>query len=67
MSKSEVLQIRLTVEEKNKLKEISKKNKMTMSEFLLYGAMKVIAESEFYNKQMSNDFYLTQNDIHITE
>ena len=67
MSKSEVLQIRLTVEEKNKLKEISKKNKMTMSEFLLYGAMKVIAESEFYNKQMSNDFSLTQNDIHITK
>ncbi|MDY4254091.1 hypothetical protein [Clostridium sp.] len=67
MSKSEVLQIRLTVEEKNKLKEISKKNKMTMSEFLLYGAMKVIAESEFYNKQMSNDFSLTKNDIHITK
>lgn len=49
MSKSEVLQIRLSKEEKNQLREVARKNGMSMSEFLLYGAMKVIAESEFYN------------------
>ncbi|MGL6184398.1 MAG: plasmid mobilization protein [Clostridium chrysemydis] len=54
MKKTEVIQIRLTQEEKNKLQEISRKNRMSMSEFLLYGAMKVISESEFYNNQMSN-------------
>lgn len=49
MSKSEVLQIRLSKEEKNQLREVARKNGMSMSEFLLYGVMKVIAESEFYN------------------
>ncbi|MEG1285365.1 MAG: hypothetical protein RSD22_06495 [Romboutsia sp.] len=50
--KSEVLQIRLTKEEKANLQDMARKNRMSMSEFLLYGAMKVISESEFYNKQM---------------
>lgn len=49
MSKSEVIQIRLTKDEKKYIQEIARKNKMNMSEFLLYGAMKIISESEFYN------------------
>lgn len=49
MSKSEVIQIRLTKDEKKCIQEIARKNKMNMSEFLLYGAMKIISESEFYN------------------
>jgi len=48
--KSEVLQIRLTPREKEQLELVSMKHRMSMSEFLLYGAMKVIAEDEFYNK-----------------
>lgn len=50
--KSEVIQIRLTKDEKNKLQEIARKNRMNMSEFLLYGAMRTIAEDEFVNKRM---------------
>jgi uncharacterized protein (DUF1778 family) len=65
MSKSEVLQIRLSKEEKNRLQEVARRNGMSMSEFLLYGAMKVIAECEFYNKQMQNSFSLMPNDIQI--
>ena len=49
MSKSEVIQIRLTKDEKKYIQEIARKNKMNMSEFSLYGAMKIISESEFYN------------------
>lgn len=48
--KSEVLQIRLTKEEKSILQKVARDHKMNMSEFLLYGAMKLIAENEFYNK-----------------
>lgn len=54
MNKTEVLQIRLTKEEKYMLQKIARDNRMSMREFLLYGVMKVISESEFYNKQMSN-------------
>lgn len=48
--KSEVLQIRLTKEEKELLQKVARRNRMSMSEFLLYGAMKLITENEFYNK-----------------
>lgn len=48
--KSEVLQMRLTKEEKSVLQRIAREHNMDMSEFLLYGAMKLISEYEFYNK-----------------
>jgi len=48
--KSEVVQIRLTKEEKSTLQKVARENSMNMSEFLLYGAMKIIIEKEFYNK-----------------
>ena len=63
MSKSEVIQIRLTKDEKKYIQEIARKNKMNMSEFLLYGAMKIISESEFYNNQQL--FSLIINNIQI--
>lgn len=59
--KSEVLQIRLTKDEKQHLQEVARKNRMSMSEYLLYGALKLEAESEFYNKQMKNYFSLMTN------
>lgn len=48
--KSEVLQIRLTKDEKGILQRVAREHRMDMSEFLLYGAMKLIAEYEFYKK-----------------
>jgi len=50
--KSEVLQIRLTEDEKNIIKKVARKNKMSMSEFLLYSAMKLITENELYTKHL---------------
>lgn len=50
MSKSEVLQIRLTKKEKEYIKKISRRNKMNMSEFLLYAVMKVISKDELLNR-----------------
>lgn len=65
MRKKALIQIRVTDEIKKKIKVLSAEREMTVSEFLLYGAMKVISESEFYNKEMQNDFSLTPNDIQI--
>ena len=50
--KSEVVQIRLTKEEKSILQRVARENRMNMSEFLLYGAMKLISEDEFYNTEI---------------
>ena len=47
MSKKELIQIRVSEDEKEKIKIISAKKGLTVSEFLLYGAMKAISEDEF--------------------
>ena len=65
MSKNALIQIRVSEEIKKKIKVLSAEREMTVSEFLLYGAMKVISEEEFYNKQMQNSFSLMPNDIQI--
>lgn len=46
MSKSELIQIRVSEEDKLKIKSIARKKGLTVSEFLLYGAMKSINEYE---------------------
>lgn len=46
MVKKELIQIRVTEDEKCQLKIISAKKGMTLSEFLLYGAMRTISEYE---------------------
>lgn len=46
MSKKELIQIRVTKDEKLQLKSISAKKGMTLSEYLLYGAMRSISEDE---------------------
>lgn len=46
MNKKEIIQIRVTEEEKDKLKSKSMEKGMTISEFLLYGAMRTINEDE---------------------
>lgn len=46
MSKKELIQIRVSEEEKEKIKIISKQKGMTVSEFLLYSAMRTISEFE---------------------
>lgn len=47
MGKKELIQIRVSEDEKEKIKIISAKKGMTVSEFLLYGAMRAISEDEF--------------------
>jgi predicted DNA binding CopG/RHH family protein len=47
MGKKELIQIRVSEEDKQKIKIISAKKGMTVSEFLLYGAMRAISEDEF--------------------
>lgn len=47
MGKKELIQIRVSEEDKQKIKVISIKKGMTVSEFLLYGAMRAISEDEF--------------------
>lgn len=46
MLKKELIQIRVTKEEKTAIKRISASKGMTVSEFLLYSAMRAITEEE---------------------
>ena len=46
MSKKELIQIRVTEDEKRQLKIISAKKGMTLSEYLLYASMRAISEDE---------------------
>ena len=46
MSKNEFIQIRVSEDEKIKIKIAARKMGLTISEFLLYGAMKSISEYE---------------------
>ncbi|MBS6503732.1 MAG: antitoxin [Clostridium sp.] len=52
MGKKELIQIRVSEEDKKKIKIISAEKGMTVSEFLLYGAMKVISEDEFIKNKV---------------
>ena len=59
MSKKELIQIRVTEDEKRKIKIISAEKGMTVSEFTLYSLMRTISEYElleirYKNKQMFN-------------
>ena len=59
MSKKELIQIRVTEDEKRKIKIISSEKGMTVSEFTLYSLMRTISEYElleirYKNKQMFN-------------
>lgn len=46
MSKDKLIQIRVTEDDKLKIKSAARKMGLTISEFLLYGAMKSINEYE---------------------
>lgn len=46
MLKKELIQIRVTKEEKTAIKRISAEKGMTTSEFLLYAVMRAISEEE---------------------
>lgn len=46
MSKKELIQIRVSEDEKLKIKSIERKKGLAISEFLLYGAMKSVSEYE---------------------
>ena len=48
MSKKELIQIRVTEDEKRKIKIISSEKWMTVSEFTLYSLMRTISEYEIY-------------------
>ena len=59
MSKKELIQIRVTEDEKRKIKIISSEKGMTVSEFTLYSLMRTISEYElleirYKNKEMFN-------------
>lgn len=48
MSKKELIQIRVSEDEKLKIKTIARKKGMTISEFILYSLMRTISEYEIY-------------------
>ena len=48
MSKKELIQIRVSEDEKLKIKTIARKKGMTVSEFILYSLMRTISEYEIY-------------------
>lgn len=57
MKKDTRLQIRISKNDKEKLKEIAnKRGYKNLSKYILYLVMKDISESEFINKQMIKDF-----------
>lgn len=60
MLKKELIQIRVTKEEKTAIKRISASKGMNVSEFLLYAAMRTISEYEitkqyYGDKEQNND------------
>jgi antitoxin component of RelBE/YafQ-DinJ toxin-antitoxin module len=48
MSKKELIQIRVSGDEKLKIKTMARKKGMTVSEFVLYSLMRTISECEIY-------------------
>lgn len=54
MSKKELIQIRVTEDEKRKIKIISAEKGMTVSEFTLYSLMRTISEYELLEIRYKN-------------
>lgn len=54
MTKNELIQIRVSEDEKIKIKSTARKMGLTISEFLLYGAMKSISEYELLDIKFKN-------------
>lgn len=61
MAKKELIQIRVTKEQKEQIKRISISKGMTVSEFLLYSAMRTITEEEI------TKLYCRRNDLVANE
>lgn len=57
MAKKELIQIRVTKEQKEQIKRISTEKEMTISEFLLYSVMRTITEEEI------TKLYYRRNDL----
>ena len=57
MAKKELIQIRVTNEQKEQIKRISTEKEMTISEFLLYSVMRTITEEEI------TKLYYRRNDL----
>ncbi|MGJ0845009.1 plasmid mobilization protein [Clostridium tertium] len=57
MSKKELIQIRVSEDEKLKIKTIARKKGMTISEFILYSLMRTISEYEIY-ELIKNESYM---------
>lgn len=56
IKKDERLQLRISKNDKEKLKELSENRGFkNLSEYILYLAMKDISESEFINKRMKSE------------
>lgn len=53
MAKKELIQIRVTNEQKKYIKKLSIDRDMTVSEFLLYAVMQVIRDEELINLKES--------------
>ena len=60
MSKKELIQIRVSEDEKLKIKTIARKKGMTVSEFILYSLMRTISEYEIY-ELIKNESLLIKN------
>ena len=56
MSKKELIQIRVSEDEKLKIKTIARKKGMTISEFILYFLMRTISEYEIYELMKKRKF-----------
>ncbi|MEG0856794.1 MAG: antitoxin [Terrisporobacter sp.] len=54
MAKNQTILIRVTEDQKDAIKRTSTSMRMTVTEFLLYGAMKTISEIEL-NESINND------------
>ena len=54
MSKKELIQIRVSEDEKLKIKTIARKKGMTVSEFILYSLMRTISEYELLEIRYKN-------------
>ena len=62
MSKEKLIQIRVTEDDKLKIKSAARKMGLTISEFLLYGAMKSISEYEIKSGNLCGNLF--QNTIY---
>lgn len=61
MAKNQTILIRVTEDQKDAIKRTSTSMRMTVTEFLLYGAMKTISESEL-NETIKNG--ITKQDMY---